>query len=185
MTPSHSEVGAPTAFWRRVYRAALLDACLYEEVEADRSALPQAALVVLLASLGFGIGSFENGGWVGIAWTTGGMLIGWAGWASISYWIGVGLLAGPQTESDHGELLRTIGFSAAPGLLAVFGLVPGSNPWLFFALVAWMFVAMVVAIRQALDYCTTLRAIAVCAIGIPFVTAILTLALLFTGPWPL
>jgi len=173
-----------TPFARRVWRAATLDACLYEEVEADRSALPQAALVVLLASIGVGIGSFQNSGWAGIAWMTAAGLIGWVGWACVTYWIGVWLIPGPETESDHGELLRTIGFSAAPGMFAALGVVPGLNPWVFLGVGLWLLTAMVIAVRQALDYCTTLRAIGVCAIGFPLSALFLTVCLLLTGPWP-
>jgi len=173
-----------TPFPIRIWRAARLDPELYEEVEADRSALPQATIVVVLAALGFGIGSFANGGWSGILWTSVVMLVGWIGWACLAYWIGVGLLASPQTESDHGELLRTVGFSAAPGIVAVLGIVPGLNPWLFLVVLLWMFATMVVAIRQALDYCSTGRALAVCAIGIPVAFLLLAGVLLFTGPWP-
>jgi len=173
-----------TPFARRVWRAAMLDACLYEEVEADRAALPQAAAVVLLASLAAGIGSFPNSGWTGIATMTVAAFLGWVGWASITYGIGVWLLPGAHTRSDPGELLRTIGFSAAPGVFAVLGVVPGANPWVFLVVGGWLLTAMVIAVRQALDYCTTLRAIAVCAIGFPLSALLLTLALLFTGPWP-
>jgi hypothetical protein len=163
----------------------MLDPDLYEEVEADRTALPQAALVVVLGALGFGIGSLSNGGWMGVAWITGAMILGWIGWACIAYWIGAWILPGPETVTDHGELLRTVGFSAAPGCAAVVGLVPGLNPWLLLAVLLWLLAAMVVAIRQALDYRSTARALAVCAIGIPFAVLVLTVVLLFTGPWPL
>jgi len=190
MTTSEG-VPAPTAlpppttpFARRLWRAAMLDACLYEEVEADRAALLQAAAVVFLASLAAGIGSFPNSGWTGIATMTVAAFVGWVGWATITYCIGVWLLPGAQTRSDPGELLRTIGFSAAPGVFAVLGVVPGANPWVFVAVGGWLLTAMVIALRQALDYCTTLRAIAVCAIGLPLSALLLAIALLFTGPWP-
>ena len=83
-----------------------------------------------------------------------------------------------------GELLRTIGFSAAPGIFAALGLVPGLNPWIFIGVGVWLLMAMVIAVRQALDHCTTWRAIAVCAIGFPLSGLFLATALLFTGPWP-
>ena len=181
MTPPR----APRPFGRRLILAAMLDAELYEEVEADRMALPQAALVVVLAALGFGIGSFANGGLAGVLWITLTMLSGWVGWACLTYWIGSRLLATPDTETDAGELLRTLGFSAAPGCCAVFGIVPGLTPWLFTVILIWMLATMVVAIRQALDYRTTARALAVCAVGIPFVLLLLIGVLLLTGPWPL
>jgi hypothetical protein len=182
--PGAAAPAPATPFVRRLWRAARLDACLYEEVEADRGALPQAAAVVLLASLAAGIGSFPNSGWTGIATMTAAAFVGWVGWAAITYAIGVWLLPGADTRSDPGELLRTIGFSAAPGVFAVLGAVPGANPWVFLAVGGWLLTAMVIAVRQALDYCTTLRAIAVCAIGFPLSALLLAIALLFTGPWP-
>ena len=101
-------------FVRRIACASLLHADTYEEVEADRSAIWQATLIVSAASVSIGAGSFSNGGAAGIAWTAGVMFMSWILWACVSCAIGVGLLATPETESDPGELLRTIGFSASP-----------------------------------------------------------------------
>ncbi|MDJ0790124.1 MAG: hypothetical protein QNK05_25295 [Myxococcota bacterium] len=173
-----------TPFLRRIWRAAMLDACLYEEVEADRRALPQAALVVLLASLSAGIGTFANGGIAGIGIIVAATFIGWVGWAFVTFLIGVYLIPGPRTESDQGELMRTVGFSASPGLFAGLGIIPGLNPWVLILVGGWLLVAMVIAVRQALDHCGTGRAIAVCAIGFPLSAAALGAAILFTGPWP-
>jgi hypothetical protein len=174
-----------TPFHRRVLGAALLDAKIYEEVEADRSAGGQATLVVLLMALGGGIGSFENAGFAGIAVSTVAALVGWVAWAWITYWIGTRILPTADTVADHGELLRTIGFSGAPGMFAVFGVVPGLNPWLYVTVGVWLLSAMVVAVRQALDYTSTLRAIAVCLIGLPLSAFLLTISFLLMGPWPI
>ena len=46
-----------TTFLSRVTGAALLNARTYEDVEADRSATPQAVAVVLLSSLAAGVGA--------------------------------------------------------------------------------------------------------------------------------
>jgi len=50
----------------RIFRAAKLDANLYEEVEADKSALSQALIVVVLSSLAAGIGSISDAGLGGL-----------------------------------------------------------------------------------------------------------------------
>ena len=97
--------------------------------------------------------------------------------------IGVHLLAEPQTRADVGELLRTIGFASTPGLLRVLGIMtPVARPVLF-ATAIWMLVAMVVAVRQALDYRSTARAVAVCVTGwvLAFAMAVV-LGLVFTPP---
>ncbi len=44
--------------------------------------------------------------------------------------------------------------------------------------------AMIVGVRQALDYHSTRRAIAVCAIGFPVYAVFLLATLVFLGPWP-
>ncbi len=149
----------------RMLRAAKLDAQLYEEVEADKGAMGQATAVVLLSSLAAGIGNFSNGGPLGIVGGALGALVGWYIWAYLTYFIGTRWLAEPQTRADAGELLRTIGFSSAPGVIRVLGIVPGLNALVFGVAAIWMLVAMVIAVRQALDYHSTGRAIGVCVIG--------------------
>lgn len=168
----------------RMVGASLLRTATYEEVEVDRSATFQAGSVVALSSVAAGIGSFENGGFTGILWITVGSLLGWWIWAFVTYWIGTRWLPGADTSADHGELLRTIGFSSAPGILRVFGLIPGLAGILFLVCSLWMLVAMVIAVRQALDYAGTGRAIAVCMIPFPVYALILVANLLLSGPWP-
>jgi hypothetical protein len=174
-------------FGRRLLGAALLDADTYEDVEADRSANVQAFLVVLLSAIAAGIASIDNNGVSGIFVIAPAALLGWWLWAYLTYMIGTRLLPRPETEADHGELLRTIGFSSSPGILMVFGAYPPAAPILFLICGTWMLVAMVVGVRQALDYAgrgATGRAIAVCALGFPIYVIFLTVALLVVGPWP-
>lgn len=92
-------------------------------------------------------------------------LLGWYVWAYLTYIIGTKLLPEPDTRADLGELLRTIGFSSSPGLIRILGIIPGLSGFVFFVASIWMFVAMVVAVRQALDYRSTVRAVGVCALG--------------------
>jgi hypothetical protein len=145
--------------------AAKLDPATYEEVENDATATPQAMLVVVLANLAAGIGAARELGFGGLLVATLISLIGWFAWAFVAYFVGTRLLPGARTQADIGQLLRTIGFSATPGLIRVLGIFPGLD-WLVSLVAAlWMVAAMVVAVRQALDYDTTGRAVAVCAIG--------------------
>ena len=109
-------------------------------------------------------------------------LIGWYVWAFLTYFIGTKFLAEPQTRSDHWELLRTIGFSSAPGLIRVLGIIPGLRTLLFLVAGIWMLVAMVIAVRQALDYTSTGRAIGVCVIGWVVQILILTVAISIISP---
>jgi hypothetical protein len=180
--------GAVHGFARRMLGAAFLEAAIYEEVEADSTANLQALLVVLLSALAAGIGSFENHGLLGVLLFAPLALAGWWVWAYITYVIGTRLLPRPETVADHGELLRTIGFSAAPGVLLVLGTIPTVAALLFPVCGVWMSVAMVIGVRQALDYDgrgATGRALAVCLIGFPIYALIVVLALLVLGPWPI
>jgi hypothetical protein len=146
-------------------RAAKLDPQLYEEVEADQTAMGQAMGVVVLSALAAGIGNIAHVGLFGIVTGTVGGLVGWYVWAFLTYFIGTRLLPEPQTKADQGELLRTIGFSSAPGLIRVLGIIPGLTAIVFAIAGIWMLVAMVIAVRQALDYTSTWRAVGVCLIG--------------------
>jgi hypothetical protein len=159
-------------------RAAKLDVNLYEEVEADKSAMGQAMGVVVLSSVAAGIASFSITGFSGILIGTVTALIGWYVWAFITYLIGTKLLPEPQTSADHGELLRTIGFSSSPGVLRILGIIPGLYGIVSIVVAVWMLVAMIIAVRQALDYSSTLRAVGVCLIG--WLIQAIFLALMFS-----
>ncbi len=162
----------------RIVRAAKLDVNLYEEVEADKGAMSQAMGVVVLSSLAAGIGSIGSIGTKGVIIGAITALIAWYVWAYITYFIGVKILPEPQTKADHGELLRTIGFSSSPGLLRILAIIPGIGGIIFMITSVWMLVAMVIAVRQALDYKSTLRAVGVCMIG--WVIQAIILTILFT-----
>ncbi len=166
-----------TLLWNRILRAAKLETALYEEVEADPTALGQASLVVILASLAAGIGTLSRGGFGGLFILTVAALISWYLWALLTYLIGTKLLPEPQTRADIGEMLRTIGFASAPGLIRVLGIIPGLMTIVSVIASIWMLVAMIVAVRQALDYTSTWRAVAVCLIG--WVVQLAVLALVF------
>ncbi len=165
-------------FQDRMIRAAKLDVNLYEEVEADKSAMGQAMGVVLLSSVAAGIASFSITGISGVVIGTISALISWYVWAFITYLIGTKLLPEPQTSADHGELLRTIGFSSSPGVLRILGIIPGLYGLVSIVASVWMLVAMIIAVRQALDYNSTLRAVGVCLIG--WVIQVIFLALMFS-----
>ncbi|HEV3217371.1 MAG TPA: YIP1 family protein [Vicinamibacterales bacterium] len=153
-------------FTERMIGAAKLDARAYEEVEADRTATPQALAVVVLSTLAGGVGALRFGA-LGPSLFAGliGALAGWIIWAAVSYMIGVYLLPEPATRADIGELLRTIGFATSPGILRIFAFVPILGRLLLLVVSIWLVMTMVVAIRQALDYESTLRAVAVCVAG--------------------
>ncbi len=165
-------------FTDRMLRAAKLDAALYEEVEADSSAMGQAMGVVVLSSLAAGIATITTAGLPGIIVGTLSALAGWVIWAYLTYFIGARLLPEPQTDANPGELLRTIGFSSSPGLIRILGIIPGLAMIVFTISGIWMLVAMIIAVRQALDYQSTPRAVGVCLIG--WIIQVVIIAMLFS-----
>ena len=149
----------------RMIGAAKLDAATYEEVENDPTAMGQAMTVVVLAAVSAGIGTIRYAGMTGLVSGTLGALVGWFLWAGVVFLVGTKLLPEPQTKADFGELLRTIGFSASPGVLSIMGVIPIFGGLVRILLMFWQLAAMVVAVRAALDYQTTGKAVVVCLIG--------------------
>ena len=169
------------SFKERMIGAARFDVHVYEEVEGDSGATGEAMGVVLLSSLAGGIGSIGLGaGLGGVVLGAVAALLGWVTWAFLTYFIGTRLLAEPQTHADVGELMRTLGFAQSPGLLRIAGVFFTASPALFslFQLVVstWMLMTMVVAVRQALDYTSNMRAVGVVLVG--FVANMIILSVL-------
>jgi len=149
-----------TSFIKRILRAIKIDPDLYEEVEHDKSATFQAAAVVVLSSLAAGVGAIH----LGVSNFIFGPIISlasWYFWAFLIFIVGTKLFPDKQTKSDHGELLRTIGFSSAPGLIRIFGFTPELMTVTFIGSSFWMLACMVVAVRQALDYKSLWKALGV------------------------
>ena len=153
---------------------------MYEEVDADKSATIQAALVVVLSSIAAGIGAISLGAsnfFIAPLLS----LVSWYIWAYLIYFIGAKLFPEKNTEADHGQLLRTIGFSSAPGLIRIFGFTPELMSITFIGSGIWMLIAMIVAVRQALDYESTWRAIGVVVIGFLVQAIVLIMVLRIFG----
>ena len=168
-------------FVNRIIRACKLDVSLYEEVESDKSATFQAALVVILSSLAAGVGALSLGA-SNFLMAPVLSLVSWYIWAYLIYFIGVKLFPEKNTKADHGELLRTIGFSSAPGLIRIFGFTPELMSITFIGGGIWMLIAMIIAVRQALDYESTWRAIGVVVIGFLVQAIALIMILRIFGP---
>ncbi len=121
--------------------------------------------VVALSVLASAIGSAAYGGMRSIIGSLVGALIGWFVWAGIIYLVGTQALAEPQTKADLGQVLRTVGFAASPGVLNVLGIIPLFGWLVRLVVFVWQIAATVVAVRQALDYKTTGKAVVVCILG--------------------
>ncbi|MEJ7811339.1 MAG: YIP1 family protein [Gemmatimonadaceae bacterium] len=144
----------------RMRGAAMLDVPTYEEVEADTTATGQAATVVAIVAVCAAIGGAGHGR----AGIIGGLLsafVGWLIWSGVTYLIGDKLLGGTAT---WGELLRTLGFAQAPGVLYALGIIPYVGGFVTALVWVWTLVAGIIAIHQALDFDTG-RAILTAFIG--------------------
>ena len=143
--------------------------------------------VVVLAALATGIGFLGVGGADAVDVVFGVVLalLGWALLAWITYMVGTRLFPTPDTSADWGELARTLGFAQSPGVLRIFGIVPGIGPLIISIVSIWLLVATVIAIRQALDYTSTWRAIGVAIVSfIPYVLLLGTAASLLVRILP-
>jgi hypothetical protein len=165
LTASRHELEvAMKALIKRMIGASRLDATTYEQVEADRRSTTGAILVVIISSVAAAIGSGSRD-LVSVISAVILLLAAWMIWVGLTYFIGARLLPGPETHADIGEVLRTTGFSASPGILRIFGLIPAVGFPIFIVVTVWMLLTFVVAIRQALDYASSIRALAVCLLG--------------------
>lgn len=149
-----------SSFLQRLIGAATFRIPVYEEVEHDTTATGQAAGVVGLVALAAAIGG-AGGGIGALVAGVAAAYIGWALWSGTCYVVGVQLFDG---KADWGELLRTIGFAQAPGVLLLLGLTPGVGWLLSLGVYVWMVGTVLVAIRQALDFSTG-RALATALAG--------------------
>ncbi len=163
---------------QRMIGAARLDAHTFEEVEDDHGATRQAMLVVIIVSIATAIGGLAAADQliVGLIFGTIRGIAGWALWALVTYWVGTKILNTPGTHANWGQLARTTGFAQTPGILQVFAFIPVFGGLIALIASIWQFVAMVIAVRQALDYESTWRAVGVVVIG--FVIVIIPLLII-------
>lgn len=153
-------------FIKRLIRALLLDPNVYEEIEHDRRAMWQAALVVLLVSLSRGLYAYNVGDYVGLVVSTVTNFVLWILLSFLVYIIGTKLFPESETRSDQWEIMRVLGFASAPGIFRVFASVPHLTAIVFLIVWVWTLSAMIVAVRQALDFRSTWNAIWVCVVGL-------------------
>jgi len=171
-------------YLEKLYRAVILDSELYEEVEADktltRQALMTVALVAMIEGI-FSLGAQNQGLLIGLSQSILGSITRWVMWAFFIAFVGTRILPEPETESNTGELLRTLGFAYAPGVLYIFASLPIIGSIVQLLVPLWQLAAMVVAVRQALDFSSTTRAIGVCVAAFFLMVLTLILFIMFTS----
>jgi len=169
------------SFQSRVVGAMQLKAASFEEVEHDTAATGQAALVVVLASVSSGIAFLWYGGAWGVFGSAVWALVSWMVFAGLVWIVGTRIIPGRTTEADPGQLLRTMGFAQAPGLLGFLGVIPLLGWPIWLAVFLWTVTATVVAVRQALDYEHTARAVAAVVLAIVLAIVLTTMVALATS----
>ena len=161
---------------KRMIGAALLNVHTYEDVENDQTATKQALLLVVLVSIASGIGlaiATEGAFILNLLILIAIGIVLWAIWAYITFFVGTKFLATPETHADWGQLARGTAFAQTPGLLRILGFIPIIGPYIVLISLIWLIIAMVIAVRQCLDYQSTYRAIAVVLISfIPYIMLI-------------
>jgi len=171
------------SFQQRIVGAMRLEAATFEAVEHDTTTTVQAALVVVLASLSSGIAFIWYGGLSGVVGNAVWALVLWVLFASLLWIIGTKVVPGRNTEADIGQLLRTMGFAQAPGLLAFFGVIPVLGWFIWLAVLVWAIAATVVAVRQALDYEDTARAVVAVVIALVLAFIVTSVIVLVGAFW--
>jgi hypothetical protein len=152
-------------FADRVVGAMKLDANTFEDIERDPTAMGQALGVIALAALSEGIGWIWYGGLSGIVFGVVTSIIVYAIWAVVVWVVGTRLMPDPATKADFPETFRVVAFAAAPGVLGFVTIIPILGWALLFLLWIWSIAAMVIAVRQVLDYTDTFKAVIVVIIG--------------------
>ena len=167
-------------YFQRLQKAIFLDVNFYEEVEKDKKFTDQAMMTVVLVAVVQGL---MIGGLAPIALVQGimGSLIRFVIWAFFIAFVGTRILPEPETESNTGELIRTLGFAYAPGLLVILKVFPFINYFIDTVVLILQIAAMTIAVRQALDFNSTVRAVGVCIVAFILMFISLTLFIGFTA----
>ena len=160
---------------QRMIGAAMLKADVFEEIEADGSALPQAIVIVVLVTI-CGIVASVLSSIVGgegqsieiVGAVLSGVLFGllrWVLWVTVLLFVGGVMLRVDSTQTNWAEMGRIVGFAYTPGLLVLLSFIPTVGGLIGLVAFIWTVVAVVVGIRHALDFEGTGRAILVAVIS--------------------
>jgi hypothetical protein len=161
----------------RMIGAARLDVPTYEEIERDENATLQAFVVVVLVAAASGLGLLFVDGVGGLFGGIARAIFSWIIFAMVAYVVGTKLIPDPNTRTSVDELMRTTGFAQTPGLLSIFAFIPIVGWLVAIAVWIWTVVAVIVALRQALDT-STARAVGIALLSL---LVILFISLIFAA----
>ena len=171
---------------QRLKRLVTLDTTVFDEVRTDANSTIPAIVVAVVSMLLFGVG-----GWLWWAFADIGdsnkvfiqsLVLGtilavllWGVWIAITY---VMLTQVFRARADINELIRVMGFAAAPLALGVLMFIPGLDFGIALTAVALFFATTVIAVQTATD-APAGRALVSCAAG--FLVWAIILGLLTTA----
>jgi hypothetical protein len=145
----------------RILRAVRLDWTVFREIAEDRDAMREAVIIVVVVAILSAIGGAgvmlvgqEGMGRAVLGFFTGlvtSILIGWIGWAILTYFVGTLLFKG---RTDIPEMMRVLGYANAPNLLQVFSFIPCVGWLIALAGSILALIAGVLAIREAMEFDT-------------------------------
>ena len=153
------------SFQDRVLGAIKLQVSTFEEVEHDVNAIGQAAAVVGAVAVARAIAGL---GYLGLGFFIATIIFAFIGWvvgSAVLWVIGTRLMPGKNTKADLPQMMRVIGFAQAPGLFGLLAIIPVLGILIAFVVAIWQIAALVIGVRQALDYDDTVKAVIVCLIA--------------------
>ncbi len=146
----------------RIIRALRLDRTLYREVADNPAYMNEAIMIAVIVSVLAAVGQLGGGFLAFISQTFNGILLGWALWAVVAYFVGANFFGG---RSNIPEMMRTLAYANLPRVLGLLGFIPCIGPVLALAGWVWSAVAGVIAIRELMEFDTT-KAIITAVIGL-------------------
>lgn len=149
----------------RMLRAARLDAGLIDDLEADPGSLLQSLQVAALAAVAGGIGAAIAAQLVVLPLMAVALVVAWTLYAALVWVLGTRLLPEPATHAEFADVVRALGFAAAPGVLALLGFLPLVGRLMAPAGSLWSLAAAVVLLRRVLSYTGWGRPVAVIVIA--------------------
>ena len=165
MTPHALKGSYSMNYFQRLKKAIFLDVAFYEEVEKDKKFTDQAMMTVALVSVVEGFMIMEGFNLITLVQGVLGSLIRFVIFAFFLSFVGTRILPEPETKSNTGELIRTLGFAYAPGLFIIFIIFPIIDSYVYPLVLILQLATMTIAVRQALDFNSTVRAVGVCIVA--------------------
>jgi hypothetical protein len=152
----------------RIIGVLKLDVNTFEEIESDKNATVEAAIVVAIVAIIPGIiaGLISGNFFSTFIYIVVNAFLSWIIWSGVTFFVGTKLFGG---QADMGEMLRVLGYAQAPGILNVIPVLGQCIAWV------WTLVTSFIAVRQGLDVDNTKAAltIVVAFIAVVIVSTIL------------